>query len=65
MSNETRTGPAWELIHKAGTSAGHHSMTKRLKIPGGWLVKVLASEGVGLTFVPDPDHGQPPQVLHE
>jgi hypothetical protein len=31
--------------------------TYRAKVPGGWLVRIWrADEGVGLTFVPDPNH---------
>jgi hypothetical protein len=27
----------------------------RAKIPGGWLVRTI-SDGLAMTFVPDPDH---------
>ena len=34
--------------------------TKRLKVPGGWLVRsnisYIGSVSVALTYVPDPDH---------
>jgi len=33
-----------------------HYVTYRLPVPGGWLVRTLAREGVALAFVPDP-HG--------
>jgi hypothetical protein len=36
-----------------------HWGTLRAKVPGGWLVKHWANTGgggVGLTFVPDPNH---------
>jgi hypothetical protein len=28
----------------------------RAKVPGGWLVCIWDSYGIGLTFYPDPDH---------
>lgn len=42
----------WEEIEK---SLG--SRSARAKVPGGWLVKTAwGGEGVGLTFMPDPEH---------
>lgn len=32
-------------------------MEQRAKVPGGWLVQIMTSNGqVAMTFVPDPDH---------
>ena len=60
----------WEML--AGNAAlttqfkaAPPSRVHRSKIPGGWLVEtyrpsfrdgLLAANGVGLTFVPDPEH---------
>jgi len=30
--------------------------TARAKIPGGWIVSMHVKVGVGLCFVPDPNH---------
>ena len=40
----------WELLDS------DTGLTKRAKVPGGWLVKFLVGEGVGGLFYPDPDH---------
>ncbi len=45
----------WERVKESGNGVGL-SRTKRAKVPGGWLVKSRMADGVGLTFVPDPDH---------
>ena len=31
-------------------------VVRRAKVPGGWLISVLARDGVGVTFYPDPEH---------
>ena len=31
-------------------------LTSRVKVPGGWLVRVVFKVGVSVTFMPDPDH---------
>ena len=41
----------WRRIQRSGLS-----ITSRQEVPTGWLVKVEDEEGVGLTFVPDPEH---------
>jgi len=47
----------WEKVN-ANEDLQHY--THRAKIPGGWLVKVFVyGEGVGVTFVPDPNHEWP------
>lgn len=43
-----------------GVAHCDYCTTYRLRVPGGWLVKALAREGVARAFVPDPDgHWQP------
>jgi hypothetical protein len=56
----------WEVVEGVvaeaadGTVTVKASRTWRCRVPGGWMVKTTASHtngiGVGLTFVPDPDH---------
>lgn len=41
----------WEVIGKQ-----FGEQTERAKVPGGWLIKHLTGSGVGLTYMPDPDH---------
>jgi len=44
----------WETIESSDTSP---DITRRAKVPGGWLVSVhWEPGGGGLTFVPDPNH---------
>ena len=31
-------------------------LTRRAKVPGGWLVYVAIGSGGGVTFYPDPNH---------
>ncbi len=47
----------WERIQQE-TDGGEPEWTMRARVPGGWLVCVQSHrwEGVGLTFLPDPDH---------
>ncbi len=45
----------WEQL-KDETDGQKRDYTQRAKIPGGWLVKSKYIHGVGLTFVPDPNH---------
>ena len=59
----------WEKVHEdlhGGGSRGR--VTWRLKVTGGWLVLVRAVDDSiwgGVTFVPDPDHENPPEALEE
>jgi hypothetical protein len=63
----------WELVCKASSkSQGWMKSTKRMKVPGGWLVQATTEHrffadghscqgavsgcAEALTFVPDPDH---------
>ncbi len=56
----------WEVVEGVVAEAADGavmvkaSRTWRCRVPGGWMVKTTASHnngiGVGLTFVPDPDH---------
>jgi len=57
----------WEFIeqnNKPISASEQGSYTRRVKIPGGWLVESvirgMVSDGIGyglgLTFVPDPEH---------
>lgn len=57
---------AWEVIEGVvavgpdGTESALSSRSWRCRVPGGWLVQMTESHnngvGMGLTFVPDPDH---------
>jgi hypothetical protein len=49
----------WEMVN----SGDELFVCKRAKVPGGWIVRVGErryevgdDEGIGLTFVPDPNH---------
>ena len=55
----------WEHVHTE-KSAGESSVTDRLQVPGGWIVRQTENRGFGeevspvavaLVFVPDP-HNQ-------
>ena len=41
----------WEVL-----DLGRGTVTRRLKVPGGWLVQVCAGLGVAVTFYPDAEH---------
>lgn len=41
----------WETL-----KVGAGQITKRLKVPDGWLVMVAAGFGLSLTFCPDAQH---------
>ena len=43
-----------ELSNSGNVHAGVE--TFRAKVPGGWLVIASNKQGVGVTFLPDPDH---------
>ena len=52
-ANAQDSVPAWEKVKvKKGINL------KKLKVPGGWIVKVqdLAGTGISITFMPDPNH---------
>lgn len=40
----------WEEVHSDG------SYCFRLKVPGGWLVRIYDQGGAGITFYPDFEH---------
>jgi hypothetical protein len=44
----------WQLLSDVGVS--FHCETRRAKVPGGWLVQIVQSDGCGITFYPDPEH---------
>ena len=49
----------WEVVDKIYN--GRHTLTERLKVHGGWLVRTFynCSDGLGtcaMAFVPDPKH---------
>ena len=46
----------WEPLKNEGTS-GVLRHTYRTKVPGGWLLSASDADGMGLTFLPDPNHG--------
>ena len=47
----------WEVL-----DVGRGASTRRLKVPGGWLVQVLAGTGVAVTFYPDAEHQWNPPI---
>jgi hypothetical protein len=46
----------WEWVQNEGLKSRDYDTTYRTKVPGGWLIRTEACEGVGLTFYPDPNH---------
>ena len=44
-------GGKWETL-----DVGRGTATRRLKVPGGWLVQVSAGVGIAVTFYPDAEH---------
>ena len=42
----------WEEIKCKGSG----TRTRRAKVPGGWLVVIENTFGLGMTFYPDPQH---------
>lgn len=66
MSDETKPGwPGdWELVDMGSTTAAG-MLQMRQKVPGGWLVLVVASgtgAGSALTFLPDANHAWAPPL---
>lgn len=49
----TQKAPAitWQTIERSGGFS-----TRRLCVPGGWLVRVVSSDGATMGFVPDTRH---------
>jgi len=45
----------WEPLKNEGTTNVIRH-TYRTKVPGGWLVTAADTQGVGATFIPDPNH---------
>lgn len=45
-----------KLDWKDVKSSGIMTRTRRAKVPGGWLVAIEISNGIGLTFYPDSEH---------
>lgn len=43
----------WEELEQEGVPYGR---IFRVKVPGGWLVRVHQPEGEGITFYPDPNY---------
>lgn len=41
----------WQVIERSGGFS-----TRRLQVPGGWLVRVVSSDGATMEFVPDTRH---------
>jgi hypothetical protein len=53
MSKERDGAPLeWRQI----LTTGGAQMTARAKVPGGWLIMVEHSRGVGIAFYPDASH---------
>ena len=50
----------WEVIKSDCNDSmiANHMLIYRAKVPGGWLVTNSSAhkEGLGLTFMPDPNH---------
>ncbi|MHA1309271.1 MAG: hypothetical protein ACTSSB_17050 [Candidatus Heimdallarchaeota archaeon] len=66
-SNEKFTKLDWEVIERNQMfpkHSNHKDMIRRAKVPDGWLIESVkrfvdreqAGYGVGLTFIPDPNH---------
>ncbi|MCL1067216.1 hypothetical protein L2735_10395 [Shewanella olleyana] len=58
FSSGTRDSPTifWETLKNKGEN-GSSQFTYRAKVPGGWLISsASANHGIGLTFIPDPNH---------
>lgn len=51
LFSSTKSKLKWE---KLGNDQGFY--TSRCKVPGGWLITVRAGFGLGMTFMPDPNH---------
>ena len=57
----------WEKVHEE-KHGSRGRWTWRLRITGGWLLLVRAADDAiwgGVTFVPDPTHESPPQVVED
>ena len=59
MSDQDEKKPKWVGIRPGKANP------RRLKITGGWLVRIGTTEGDSLTFIPDPKHENPPEALVE
>ncbi|MDR9768112.1 hypothetical protein RJP56_18790 [Shewanella baltica] len=57
FSSGTSNSPVlnWEALKNNG-GLGSSKYTYRTKVLGGWLISSFVSEGMGLTFIPDPKH---------
>ncbi len=54
--NTEGPGLTWEALRNDGARQAY-KFTFRSKVPGGWLVGAsYTTEGIGLTFLPDPNH---------
>ena len=46
----------WEELKQEGISWVARRNVYRSKVPGGWLVRIQATDTDFITFLPDPEH---------
>lgn len=50
----------WQKIKNTGPLSAERAETYRTQVPGGWLLSLTdangTGRGIGITFVPDPNH---------